>query len=472
MWKTGFQVVLLVNYILCDPSGLASLGLSWTYDNPDSRYESGRTCQMRTKSGCNVHFQLCLWDESRKPPKSCNLYHGTTSEYMQVVTVADTINLRISQPAPKEYGLRIKVIGRVRLDFFSPIASFEASKFTIQANGNRTKLMLKRTQHRSKNPNVGMTASFQLTCAPHFYGSYCQNYCKPNTSHYICNSDGERICRHGLRGPLCLKKDWCVLYPCPSYAKCILNFNEDGRICICEGSEAPYCQQFVNGCNSSHCSSTTNILPLATTQSTYQTRTYSSTTTKRPNMTVRQQVIHSSPISTADHSFTTLVSKNEPRMTTHQQLFYSDSASPSYQPSAAPASELRTEVARKTAYQQVFYTDLAFTTTLPTEILSSELDVHNSTEVTHEVIGGFDASAQAAANSLYKNHSRSENRAGLFMSLAVLLTLCTLLCMYAIVRHWRRKTWLRESKQTGEPEQQLLLIQYTSTLSSISASRE
>ncbi|GAA51674.1 von Willebrand factor A domain-containing protein 5A [Clonorchis sinensis] len=262
-------------------------------------------------------YRSDLVSTKRKPPKSCNLYHGTTSEYMQVVTVADTINLRISQPAPKEYGLRIKVIGRVRLDFFSPIASFEASKFTIQANGNRTKLMLKRTQHRSKNPNVGSLLP-----------TVCQ---------------------------------WMQLIPLQQYDE-----------------HTPF----------SH------------------------------------DTVHISIQNIQQHDY---------EKTKHDCQ------------TAAPASELRTEVARKTAYQQVFYTDLAFTTTLPTEILSSELDVHNSTEVTHEVIGGFDASAQAAANSLYKNHSRSENRAGLFMSLAVLLTLCTLLCMYAIVRHWRRKTWLGQS---------------------------
>ncbi|TGZ69213.1 hypothetical protein CRM22_003856 [Opisthorchis felineus] len=456
MWTIGLQVVLLVNYILCDPSGLASLGLSWTYDNPDSLYDSGRTCQMRAQSGCNVHFQLCLWDESRKLSKSCNLYHGTTSEYMQVVTVADTINLRISQPVPKEYGLQIKVIGRVQLDLFRPIASFEAPKFNIQANGNRTKVMLKRTQRRSKNPNVEMTASFQLTCAPHFYGSYCQNYCKPNTSHYICNSDGERICRHGLRGPLCLKKDWCVLYPCPSYAKCSLNFNEDGRICICEDSEAPYCQQFVSGCDSAHCRSwdvsTTTILPFAPTHSTHQPRTYTITTTKRPSTTARQQVIHSSPSFTTDHSSTTLASElytNEPRMTTHQQLFYNDSASPSYQTSTTPVSELGTEGEKATVHQQVFYTDPASTTILSTEILSHELHDQNSTEVTHEVIGGFGASAQAAANSVYQSHLRSESRSGLFTSLGILLTLFALLCMYAIVRRWRRKSWLRDRKQTA-----------------------
>ncbi|OON23046.1 delta serrate ligand, partial [Opisthorchis viverrini] len=323
---------------------------------------------MKAESGCNVHFQLCLWDESRRLTKSCNLYHGTTSEYMQMVRVADKINLRISQPVPKEYGLRIKVVGRVQLDLFRPIGSFEAPRFTIRANGNRTKVMLKRTQHGSRNPNVEITASLQLTCAPHFYGSYCQNYCKPNTSHYICNSDGQRICRYD-----------------------------------------PHCQQLVNGCNSSQCTSwdvsTTKILPVTTTQSTHRFRPYISTTTKRPSTIARQQVIHSSQSSTTEHSSTTLTSKlykNDPGMTTHQQLIYSDSASPSYQHSATPVSEIGTQ-----AYQEDLYIDLVPTTKPFTEISSSELDFQNSVEATHEVMGGFGATAQAAVNSLHQNHSRS-----------------------------------------------------------------
>lgn len=70
------------------------------------------------------------------------------------------------------------------------------------------------TEDEKRTSYSVMRYEFRVTCDAHYYGSGCENLCRPrddNFGHYNCSSTGSRVCLPGWQGDYCTKRKYLQL---------------------------------------------------------------------------------------------------------------------------------------------------------------------------------------------------------------------------------------------------------------------
>ncbi|TGZ62208.1 hypothetical protein CRM22_007545 [Opisthorchis felineus] len=220
--------------VIIGTNGQASLTIQWDYLNKESLQENGVFCFR--KGGTS---------------ENCNLYFVTTKEYKDVKTMKDQLTIELPQPLPSSYAFELKIDSRNTMRLLKRIASFKTTEFNLMPDGRMVNLPIARSG-RYKNRKLRVTVSAMLRCAPFFFGSHCEKYCKPGEERYTCTPDGNRTCRKGYSGVLCDRVDWCVVNPCPGNSTCFTKPDGSGRTCVCDEKDET-CLQMVDPCISKPC---------------------------------------------------------------------------------------------------------------------------------------------------------------------------------------------------------------------------
>ncbi|GAA47679.1 Delta-like protein 4 [Clonorchis sinensis] len=250
--RTLFALLLLGSLgVIIGTNGQASLTIQWNYLNKEGLQENGVVCRITFWRGCNIQFQFCFRKGGISSSENCNLYFVTTKEYKDVKTMKDQLTIEIPQPLPSSYTFELKIDSRNTMRLLHRIASFKATEFNLIPDGRMVNLPITRSG-RYKNRKLRVTVSAMLRCAPFFFGSHCEKYCKPGEGRYTCTPDGDRKCSKGYSGVLCDRVDWCVVNPCPGNSTCVTKPDGSERTCVCDEKDAT-CLQRVDPCISRPC---------------------------------------------------------------------------------------------------------------------------------------------------------------------------------------------------------------------------
>ncbi|OON23289.1 EGF-like domain protein, partial [Opisthorchis viverrini] len=232
-------------------NGQASLTIQWDYLNKESLQENGVVCRFTFWMGCDIQFHFCFRKGGISTSENCNLYFVTTKEYKDVKTMKDQLTIELPQPLPSSYAFELKIDSRNTRRLLRRIASYKATEFHLIPDGRMVNLPIARSG-RYKNRNLRVTVSAMLRCAPFFFGSHCEKYCKPGEERYTCTPDGNRTCNKGYSGVLCDRVDWCVVNPCPGNSTCVTKPDSSERTCICDEKDET-CLLRVDPCISRPC---------------------------------------------------------------------------------------------------------------------------------------------------------------------------------------------------------------------------
>lgn len=107
------------------------------------------------------------------------------------------------------------------VDIFENMAMYNLELFLISVLITRlsTQRLLdigdKWTEDEKRTSYSVMRYEFRVTCDAHYYGSGCENLCRPRDDsfgHYNCSSTGSRVCLPGWQGDYCTKRKYLQLF--------------------------------------------------------------------------------------------------------------------------------------------------------------------------------------------------------------------------------------------------------------------
>ncbi|XP_069125425.1 delta-like protein B [Argopecten irradians] len=80
---------------------------------------------------------------------------------------------------------------------------------------------------------TNLTLWYSLVCDDYYYGENCDIYCRPVTSWFDCDRNGQRICLSGWTGDICeIRDDTCGTNPCRHGGTCA-NIPHNHHVCFC-----------------------------------------------------------------------------------------------------------------------------------------------------------------------------------------------------------------------------------------------
>ncbi|XP_061187676.1 delta-like protein A [Saccostrea echinata] len=242
----GLYLIIILNFSLVLGGGHLSVKLV-EFVNPGGKGSNNRKCDGRfgiTFSKCDHRFIICVDKHTgANSMNKCPFGRIETPVILNADTISFPDNIHgmenpflfnvTSWPASGKFKLKVDIWDDDSRTADDHVA-FLYRKFVLKPSGHRRNhTRLRFMLHR----RTRLVVDLAVFCDDYYFGKSCDVYCRPRndyTGHYICNSEGQKICIKGWRGSKCTLVDDCVDVPCQNNGTCLTDNRQNSFFCECQ----------------------------------------------------------------------------------------------------------------------------------------------------------------------------------------------------------------------------------------------
>nr|AKP06501.1 delta-like transmembrane protein 3 [Platynereis dumerilii] len=206
------------------------------YENDKGKGANGQCCDGKygicQKNGCDHMFSVCL----DAPGKANDITRCQFGKYQSTAIKNRNFNIFDSSIANLKNPLVFKIDTVFPAEFDFKVVVFDHDHGVFARGNDHVDTLTQRmktqpeqmytTKHRTK-----LVFEASMVCSNGYYGTNCGTHCPApsDTSHYECDSTGQKVCLQGWTGADCLteEKKPCDNNPC-----------QNGGICVEQGGAA------------------------------------------------------------------------------------------------------------------------------------------------------------------------------------------------------------------------------------------
>ncbi|KER32803.1 hypothetical protein T265_01276 [Opisthorchis viverrini] len=269
-------ICVSVFFLHCCANHLATFSIKiLEFQNHERRRMDG-TCCGKGKTGernssvcvaeCSLEFRICLEPFSipvsltdRTPYAGPCIYgEGTTGHWgntdMQYTfSEAPTHKINITLSWPLSFAVIVEAYDMITLNkrYLIDRAVHRSLLRPVSNFPSQSVAGVKEWHHVTTTTQVsGYTFSIRLACQPDHYNNTCTKICLKNSTQYVCDSNGDKVCEPGWSGSEC-DTPICKVGCHPNHGNCL----QPGECECAIGWQGPYCDECVKypGCKHGTC---------------------------------------------------------------------------------------------------------------------------------------------------------------------------------------------------------------------------
>ncbi|XP_055999887.1 delta-like protein 1 isoform X2 [Ostrea edulis] len=242
----GFCLFIILHFSMVHAGGHLSIKLI-NYINSSGKGRNNRKCDGRfgiTFSACDHRFVICA-DKQTGGDSMDTCYFGRMETPVfpnadvlsfpnEIRGMKNPILFNVSSwPASGTFKLKFDIWDYDRHSRDEHV-EYLYKKLTIKPSGHIHNYTGQRFMLHSR---TRLTVELAVFCDEYYFGQSCNIYCQKNSiEHYLCDSNGQKHCMKGWRGPECRLIDHCADLPCRNNGKCLQEQN--AFLCECQNGYA------------------------------------------------------------------------------------------------------------------------------------------------------------------------------------------------------------------------------------------